>query len=262
MGTRRTSSSCRLGRRGHALLSRRQAVAGHGLEGGGTVTAIAQSQRNPDRVSGQPAEDRTLERRSQADELNKAGPAALEESQTRCACPRPMSTRLWGTLALASTATLWPSPTAAQIGIMDLSRPPRQERSVEVRSTLPQWVAMPTDARIRPLAPDGRSHRERGARESGGARRRAALQVPPAAERRVQGTAVRVPRAGHRGRQARCRDAAVGGPHPPGRHVTLSTHRPGDLIRREEAPRRSVPTVSMARSRCRAAGLCGRTGSC
>ena len=46
-----------------------------------------------------------------------------------------------------------PPPASGQIGIMDLSRPPRQERSVEVRSTLPQWVAMPRDARI--LTSDG-----------------------------------------------------------------------------------------------------------
>ncbi|WP_239490524.1 hypothetical protein [Luteitalea sp. TBR-22] len=41
----------------------------------------------------------------------------------------------------------------AQIGVMDLSRPPRQERSVEVRPTLPLWVAMPREARI--LTSDG-----------------------------------------------------------------------------------------------------------
>lgn len=46
-----------------------------------------------------------------------------------------------------------PRPALAQIGVMDLSRPPRQERSVEVRSTLPLWVAMPKDARI--LTSDG-----------------------------------------------------------------------------------------------------------
>jgi hypothetical protein len=45
-----------------------------------------------------------------------------------------------------------PAPAAAQLG-MDLSRPPRQEHSVEVRSALPAWVAVPLHARI--LTSDG-----------------------------------------------------------------------------------------------------------
>ncbi len=56
--------------------------------------------------------------------------------------------------AVTLLALAWPATALAQIGvIMDLSRPPRQERSVEVRSTLPEWVAMPRHARI--LASDG-----------------------------------------------------------------------------------------------------------
>lgn len=46
-----------------------------------------------------------------------------------------------------------PSVASAQFPIMDLSRPPRQERSVEVRAMLPSWVAMPGEARI--LTSDG-----------------------------------------------------------------------------------------------------------
>ncbi len=56
-------------------------------------------------------------------------------------------------LVLALLTLAWPAASAAQIGIMDLSRPPRQERSVEVRAALPMWVAMPRSARI--LTSDG-----------------------------------------------------------------------------------------------------------
>lgn len=62
----------------------------------------------------------------------------------RVRCPREW---LWLSLLLA-----WPAPVDAQLG-MDLSRPPRQEHSVEVRSTLPAWVAVPLQARI--LSSDG-----------------------------------------------------------------------------------------------------------
>jgi hypothetical protein len=67
-------------------------------------------------------------------------PACLRSVPRRCGL-------LGLSLLLAS-----PAPAAAQFG-MDLSRPPRQERSVEVRSTLPPWVAVPLHARI--LSSDG-----------------------------------------------------------------------------------------------------------
>ena len=56
-------------------------------------------------------------------------------------------------LAIVAAGMLWPAVAVAQIGIMDLSRPPRQERSVAVTDALPYWVAMPQSARI--LTSDG-----------------------------------------------------------------------------------------------------------
>lgn len=67
--------------------------------------------------------------------------------------PRLMTTRCRDVLSIVTVALLWPAETSAQLGVMDLSRPPRQERSVEVTEALPSWVAMPASARI--LTSDG-----------------------------------------------------------------------------------------------------------
>jgi hypothetical protein len=64
-----------------------------------------------------------------------------------------MTTRHGYVPAALALTMLWPAGAGAQIGIMDLSRPPRQERSVEVTESLPSWVAMPQSARI--LTSDG-----------------------------------------------------------------------------------------------------------
>lgn len=53
-----------------------------------------------------------------------------------------------GASALLCLATCATAPAFAQIGIMDLSRPPTQSRSVDVRAAIPPWVAMPSSARI------------------------------------------------------------------------------------------------------------------
>jgi len=49
------------------------------------------------------------------------------------------------TLSILCATAPW---AGAQFGVMDLSRPPRQEQTVDVRSTLPPWVAVPLHARI------------------------------------------------------------------------------------------------------------------
>lgn len=71
----------------------------------------------------------------------------------RLACTRLVTTRYRHVLTLVTFGVLWPATAGAQIGIMDLSRPPRQERSVAVTDALPYWVAMPQSARI--LTSDG-----------------------------------------------------------------------------------------------------------
>ena len=60
-------------------------------------------------------------------------------------CPRGVTCPR--SLMLVLLTIPWPASATAQIG-MDLMRPPVQERSVEVRATLPMWVAMPQSARI------------------------------------------------------------------------------------------------------------------